>query len=217
MREQSNTLAQRDLIATVLDMKVDSQLEMQRMSQRIGRIEDLLTELVKRLSTDSSGLSTPADDIPQVLEHIHFTNGDLVLIGFLLILSFQTTSISASETISSPTTVIAVPPPPINVTSVSSTPIQSIASTSGMQIKDFSLANHHCSFNILCKIIISATGIGPLLLRKRRSKARKAPPPPIRVQATQSEQTRLLEEIEATDSAEQSTSAGGLKSNYFSQ
>lgn len=67
MREQSNTLAQRDLIATVLDMKVDSQLEMQRMSQRIGRIEDLLTELVKRLSNDSSGLSTPADDLPQVI------------------------------------------------------------------------------------------------------------------------------------------------------
>lgn len=71
MREQSNTLAQRDLIATVLDMKVDSQLEMQRMSQRIGRIEDLLTELIKRLSNDSSGLSTPADDLPQVI--MHFT------------------------------------------------------------------------------------------------------------------------------------------------
>lgn len=69
MREQSNTLAQRDLIATVLDMKVDTQLEMQRMSQRIGRIEDLLTELVKRLSNDSSGLSTPADDPPQVIIH----------------------------------------------------------------------------------------------------------------------------------------------------
>lgn len=69
LREQSNTLAQRDLIATVLDMKVDSQLEMQRMSQRIGRIENLLTELVKRLSNDSSGLSTPADELPQVIAH----------------------------------------------------------------------------------------------------------------------------------------------------
>lgn len=76
----------------------------------------------------------------------------------------------------------------------------------------FSLTNHHNSFTH-CAYVISATGIGPLLLRKRRSKARKAPPPPIRAQATQSEQTRLLEEIEATDSAEQSTSAGDLKSN----
>lgn len=68
LREQSSTLAQRDLIATVLDMKVDSRLEMQRMSQRIGRLEDLLTELVKRLSVhDSSGVSTPADETAPII------------------------------------------------------------------------------------------------------------------------------------------------------
>lgn len=67
LREQASVLAQRDLIATVLDLKVDSRLEMQRMSQRIGRLEDLLTELVKRLSNDSSDLSTPADEtIPTI-------------------------------------------------------------------------------------------------------------------------------------------------------
>lgn len=69
LREQSNAMAQRDLIATVLDLKVDSRLEMQRMSQRIGRLEDLLTELVKRMSTEreSSDLSTPADEtIPTI-------------------------------------------------------------------------------------------------------------------------------------------------------
>lgn len=58
---------QRDLIASVFDLKTDSRLEMQRMSQRIGRLEDLLTELVKRLSHDSSDLSTPADEnIPTI-------------------------------------------------------------------------------------------------------------------------------------------------------
>lgn len=68
LREQSSAMAQRDLIATVLDLKVDSRLEMQRMSQRIGRLEDLLTELVKRLSShESSDLSTPADEtIPTI-------------------------------------------------------------------------------------------------------------------------------------------------------
>lgn len=67
LREQSSTSAQRELIATVLDMKVDSRLELQRMSQRIGRLEDLLSELVKRLSHDSSDLSTPADEtIPMI-------------------------------------------------------------------------------------------------------------------------------------------------------
>lgn len=67
LRDQSSALAQRDLIATMLDMKVDSKFEMQKMSQRIGRLEDLLGELVKRLTNDSSDLSTPADEnIPMI-------------------------------------------------------------------------------------------------------------------------------------------------------
>jgi potassium voltage-gated channel Eag-related subfamily H member 5 len=64
LREQPSTLAQRDLISTVLDMKVDVRLEMQRMSQRISRIEDLLTDLVNRLVVDSSETSSPGDNNP---------------------------------------------------------------------------------------------------------------------------------------------------------
>jgi potassium voltage-gated channel Eag-related subfamily H member 5 len=65
LREQPSTLAQRDLISTVLDMKVDVRLEMQRMSQRITRIEELLTELVNRLVIDSSEQSSPGDNLFQ--------------------------------------------------------------------------------------------------------------------------------------------------------
>jgi potassium voltage-gated channel Eag-related subfamily H protein len=64
LREQPSTIVQRDLISTVLDMKVDVRLEMQRMSQRISRIEDLLSDLVNRLTVDSSELSTPGDSNP---------------------------------------------------------------------------------------------------------------------------------------------------------
>lgn len=64
LREQPSTLAQRDLISTVLDMKVDVRLEMQRMATRINRIEDLLTDLVNRLVIDSSEQSSPGDNIP---------------------------------------------------------------------------------------------------------------------------------------------------------
>lgn len=67
LREQPSTLAQRDLMSTVLDMKVDVRLEMQRMSQRISRIEDLLSDLVNRLTVDSSELSTPGDSNPTQL------------------------------------------------------------------------------------------------------------------------------------------------------
>lgn len=69
LREQISSLAQRDIIATVLEMKSESRQELQVMSQRIGRLEDLLTGLVKRLSQsmDSSDLSTPADEtIPMI-------------------------------------------------------------------------------------------------------------------------------------------------------
>lgn len=95
---ESNALAQRDLIATVLDLKVDSRLEMQRMSQRIGRLEDLLTELVKRLSNDSSDLSTPADEtIPTITT---------TFVGSPPTISTaQTTNIIVTSTASSPVTV----------------------------------------------------------------------------------------------------------------
>jgi potassium voltage-gated channel Eag-related subfamily H protein 5 len=64
LREQPSTLAQRDLIATVLDMKVDVRLEMQRMSQRISRIEDLLNDLVSRIVQDSSESSPSGETVP---------------------------------------------------------------------------------------------------------------------------------------------------------
>lgn len=109
LREQSSTLAQRDLIATVLDMKVDSHLEMQRMSQRIGRLEDLLTELVKRLSHDSSGVSTPADEV---------------------IPSITTTLVSTTAQTS--TILVTPPPPPIpQIVATSSGSMPTVASTSG--------------------------------------------------------------------------------------
>lgn len=122
LREQPPTLAQRDLLATVLDMKVDVRLEMQRMSQRMGRIEELMTDLVKRLSQDSSGQSSPNDET-------------VVIPG---------TSSGTATT----------PPATVNP-----------GTSSG------------------------GNGLGPILLRKRRSKSRKAPAPP--KQST--EQTRLLD------------------------
>lgn len=121
LREQPPTLAQRDLLATVLDMKVDVRLEMQRMSQRMGRIEELMTDLVKRLSQDSSGQSSPNDE-----------------------------------------TVI-------------------MAGTSGTATTPPAAVNPGTSSG--------GNGLGPILLRKRRSKSRKAPAPP--KQST--EQTRLLD------------------------
>ncbi|XP_070493182.1 potassium voltage-gated channel protein eag isoform X2 [Chironomus tepperi] len=130
LREQPSTLAQRDLVSTVLDMKVDVRLEMQRMSQRIGRIEDLLTDLLNRLVVDSSEQSSPGD-----------------------------VSVNPIGQVTSPTgTTIQVP-----TTSSSSS-------------------------------IPGGNGLGPILLRKRRAKNRKAPaPPPAKQFPVESEQSLLIE------------------------
>lgn len=136
LREQPSTLAQRDLISTVLDMKVDVRLEMQRMSQRISRIEDLLSELVSRLTVDSSEQSTPCEGNPG-----------------------QLTSPTTATTIQVPTTS--------SLTPTGNSPQ-------------------------------GGNGLGPILLRKRRAKNRKAPaPPPKQYQSpTDTEQTRLIESSE---------------------
>lgn len=144
LREQPSTLAQRDLISTVLDMKVDVRLEMQRMSQRISRIEDLLTDLVNRLVVDSSEQSSPGDNNP---------------------------SQASATSPTGPTTMINVPS-----SSGSLTP--SGPNTGG------------------------GNGLGPILLRKRRSKNRKPPAPaPPPKQYSESEESRLIEsDIPSTSS-----------------
>lgn len=159
LREQPITTAQRDLIATVLDMKVDVRLEMQRMSQRIGRLEDLLSELIKRLSPDSSGQSTPGggDEQPPV-----------TMLGAAM-------AGPSGVTVSSSTT-----------TSSSSTTLASSSTTAAGSASTAAAATG-----------LGGNGLGPILLRKRRSKSRKAPAPP----KTSPEQTRLLEaELPSTSS-----------------
>jgi potassium voltage-gated channel Eag-related subfamily H member 5 len=135
LREQPSTIVQRDLISTVLDMKVDVRLEMQRMSQRISRIEDLLSDLVNKLTVDSSEQSTPGDGNP----------------------GSQVTSPSG--------TAMPVPAP---------TSSGNLSPTGNPQ---------------------GGNGLGPILLRKRRAKNRKAPAPPKQF-TPETEQTLLIDSSE---------------------
>lgn len=136
LREQPSTLAQRDLISTVLDMKVDVRLEMQRMSQRISRIEDLLTDLVSRIVVDSSEQSSPGDN-PSQASALSPTGAATIIVP----------SPSGSLTPSGPNTGAG------------------------------------------------GNGLGPILLKKRRTKVRKppAPAPPSSKQYSESEESRLIE------------------------
>lgn len=175
LREQPPTMAQRDLLATVLDLKVDVRLEMQRLQQRIGRIEDLMTELIKRLSYDSSGVSTPGDESAQTIITTPLSAVPL-LPGTVLAAS---TSITTS-TPSVVATLTTITPP---------TSSQSSSSTITSAPLQLSLAPPPTTGTVLPGTSSGGNGLGPILLRKRRSKSRKAPAPP----KHSPEQTRLLE------------------------
>lgn len=185
LREEPPTLAQRDLIATVLDLKVDVRLEMQRMSQRIGKIEDLLQELCKKITVihDSSGQTTPGDCIdviPSILSH--------TLTLTTACESTRTTQAASiqggnSGQVGGSSDVVITPTS--TATNISAPP-----TTSQLHVP--------CS---------GGNGLGPILLKKRRSKSRKAPAPPKHSQ-TSPEQTRLLEaELIATTSSTPTTTS----------
>lgn len=48
----------KELLTNLMDFKVDVKLEIQRLNQKVGRIEDMLSDLVKRLSPTSDGSSS---------------------------------------------------------------------------------------------------------------------------------------------------------------
>ncbi|XP_034671592.1 potassium voltage-gated channel protein eag isoform X2 [Drosophila subobscura] len=160
LRETPPTLAQRDLIATVLDMKVDVRLELQRMQQRIGRIEDLLGELVKRLGPqqgdNSSGQTTPGDEI---------------CAGCGAGTGTGTATGSGSPT--TPATVTVTTPVDTVITISSPTSAAGPGAGAGAGAGSGLL-------NPGAPVVSSAggNGLGPLMLKKRRSKSRKAPAPP---------------------------------------
>nr|XP_044249827.1 potassium voltage-gated channel protein eag isoform X4 [Drosophila takahashii] len=160
LRETPPTLAQRDLIATVLDMKVDVRLELQRMQQRIGRIEDLLGELVKRLAPgggggapappdNSSGQTTPGDEICAGCGAGGGGGG------------------GGTPTTQATTSVVSSP---VDTVITFSSPGGSGAGAGGAGL-----------LNPGATAVVSSAGgngLGPLMLKKRRSKSRKAPAPP---------------------------------------
>lgn len=189
LREEPPTLAQRDLIATVLDLKVDVRLEMQRMSQRIGKIEDLLQELCKKktITQDSSGQTTPGDgvdEIPALLSHT-----------LTLTTAGETTKTTSSMSISGSSIQAGGSSDVVITPTSTATNISAPPTTSQLHVP--------CS---------GGNGLGPILLKKRRSKSRKAPAPPKQSQ-TSPEQTRLLEaELITTTSSTPTTSTPSTSS-----
>ncbi|KAH8258912.1 hypothetical protein KR038_003129 [Drosophila bunnanda] len=184
LRETPPTLAQRDLIATVLDMKVDVRLELQRMQQRIGRIEDLLGELVKRLAPpgaspggvvvssapdNSSGQTTPGDEICAGCGAGGGGSGTVV--------SPTTTTTTTTQTLTQTPSVVTSP---VDTVITISSPGGSGSGSGQGQGQESGAGAGGGLLNPGAPAVSSAggNGLGPLMLKKRRSKSRKAPAPP---------------------------------------
>ncbi|XP_050329515.1 potassium voltage-gated channel protein eag isoform X10 [Bactrocera neohumeralis] len=222
LREQPPTMAQRDLIATMLDLKVDVRLEMQRMQQRIGRIEDLLGELMKRLpAQESSGQTTPADELGPGSGggSAPGAAGSTVLTTRIGVVdgggggTHSTAVTPAADTV---ITISTVPPTPPISTSAASGVVVQIGGIGGGGAGGVGVPTTTTSATVAvgagstpipqtlsllspAQMGSAATqggnGLGPLMLKKRRSKSRKAPAPPKQPSHVQSpEQQRLLEE-----------------------
>lgn len=172
VRETASSLAQRDLISSVMDMKVDMRLEMQRMAQRIGRMEDLLSELIKRTAVQVTSVhSSPDDVIPVITTTVVSTTPP-----------GSSTPAEMEPLLPQTPQTLPIPPPMIIVPSNSSTSIVTTSAVVTPQPSSTSTLSTTSASS-------SGTGLGPILLRKRRSKTRKAPPPPV----SSPEQTRLLD------------------------
>ncbi|XP_070144673.1 potassium voltage-gated channel protein eag [Drosophila kikkawai] len=187
LRETPPTLAQRDLIATVLDMKVDVRLELQRMQQRIGRIEDLLGELVKRLAPpgatpggagagsapdNSSGQTTPGDEICAGCGAGGGGGGAVV-----------TPTTTTTQTLIQTPSVVTSPVDTVITISSPGGSGQGQESGAGTGTGTGTGAGAGAGGGLLnpgAPPVSSAggNGLGPLMLKKRRSKSRKAPAPP---------------------------------------
>ncbi|KAH8245293.1 hypothetical protein KR032_008174 [Drosophila birchii] len=189
LRETPPTLAQRDLIATVLDMKVDVRLELQRMQQRIGRIEDLLGELVKRLAPpgatpggvvvssapdNSSGQTTPGDEICAGCG----AGGGGSSSGAVVT---PTTTATTIQTLTQTPSVVTSPVD--TVITISSPGGSGSGQGQGQESGAATGTGAGAGGGLLnpgVPAVSSAggNGLGPLMLKKRRSKSRKAPAPP---------------------------------------
>ncbi|KAM8720834.1 hypothetical protein ACLKA7_006818 [Drosophila subpalustris] len=170
LRETPPTLAQRDLIATVLDMKVDVRLELQRMQQRIGRIEDLLGELVKRLAPQVAVGGGPALAVDSGSGQT--TPGDEICAGC------GAGGGGGAASSVTPTTTM-----PVDTVITISTPTAVATPTSAAGAGAAAGATAGAGSGLLnpsVQVVSSAggNGLGPLMLKKRRSKSRKAPAPP---------------------------------------
>jgi len=210
---------EREILAAVLEVKVDLKLEVQRVNQRLAKIEDMLQALMNRLpnagTPPSSGSSSQQQKTPNFA--LGGNNGVQLPVTPSMITLVQ----SATQTPECK--------PSIATTSTSTTPSEGYReqSTATERMPKSSQEHHHhhhhhhqqqqsssssrdVNKELLERLAQASTSrgddsnaLGPLILRKRRSKSRNKGAAPLAPLATQpispSEATETTQMLECTD------------------
>ncbi|XP_018060175.1 PREDICTED: potassium voltage-gated channel protein eag isoform X2 [Atta colombica] len=212
---------EREILAAVLEVKVDLKLEVQRVNQRLAKIEDMLQALMNKLpaaGSSSSGIngSSQQQKIPS------FTLSGI---------QSQSPATPSAITLVQSSTQTMEYRPSIATTSTSTTPSEGYReqSTTTERISKSSQEHHHhhhhhhqssssrdVSKELLERLAQASTSrgddsnaLGPLILRKRRSKSRNKGAAPLAPLATQpmspSEATETTQMLECTDDRDSSS------------
>lgn len=210
---------EREILAAVLEVKVDLKLEVQRVNQRLAKIEDMLQALINKMpvaGTSSSGgnggsqQKTPNFALNSVQSQSLVTSSVVTLVQS----ATQTTEYR----------------PSIATTSTSTTPSEGYReqSTATERVSKSGQEHHHhhhhhhqssssrdVNKELLERLAQASTSrgddsnaLGPLILRKRRSKSRNKGAAPLAPLATQpmspSEATETTQMLECTDDRDSS-------------
>ncbi|XP_078047374.1 potassium voltage-gated channel protein ether a go-go isoform X2 [Augochlora pura] len=219
----------REILAAVLEVKVDLKLEVQRVNQRLAKIEDMLQMLLTRMPTispqqqkpggnnGSSGASQPSSQAPssqQGSQATQTTGGNGI--------GEQKVSIATAST----STMAGEGYREQGTTTERSSKSQEHhhhhhhhhqQSSDRLKDSDYKSSSREVSKELLERIAQASTSrsddgapLGPLILRKRRSKSRNKGAAPLAPLASQpispSEATETTQMLECTDDREQQSS-----------
>lgn len=214
---------EREILAAVLEVKVDLKLEVQRVNQRLAKLEDMLQALVNKLPTAGTSPSGGNNGSSQQQKIPSFT-----LSG---VQSQSPVTSSVVTLVQSATQTTVEYRPSIATTSTSTTPSEGYReqSTATERMSKSGQEHHHhhhhhhqsssssrdVNKELLERLAQASTSrgddsnaLGPLILRKRRSKSRNKGAAPLAPLATQpmspSEATETTQMLECTDDRDSS-------------
>ncbi|XP_070162176.1 ether a go-go isoform X4 [Polyergus mexicanus] len=218
---------EREILAAVLEVKVDLKLEVQRVNQRLAKIEDMLQALMNRLPAAGTPSSSGASQQSQKI------SGNFAL-GSNGGIQNQPPITPSSMTLVQSATQTVEYKPSIATTSTSTTPSEGYReqSTATERVSKSGQEHHHhhhhhhqsssssrdVNKELLERLTQASTSrgddsnaLGPLILRKRRSKSRNKGAAPLAPLATQpmspTEVTETTQMLECTD--ERDSTGGG--------